>query len=108
MNRNELRTEANRRIFEIEEIYGDRDLPRSILSYYLLLRAIYLGDLDEYQSEHGAQFLRADVVEEGKMTLGWGCLTEFEAGVCEILNGQLDLDGDEPTAQLPQRPQYRA
>jgi len=48
------------------------------------------------------------VVEEGKITLGWGYLTEFEAGVCEILNGQLDLDGDEPAAPLPQRPQYRA
>jgi hypothetical protein len=108
MNRTELRNEANRRIFEIEEAYGERDLPRSVLSYYLLLRAVYLGDLEEYQNEYGHQFLHTDVVEEGKMKLGWGQLTEFEAGICEILNGQLDLDGNEVSAPIPRRVGIRA
>ncbi len=33
--------------------------------------------------------------------LGWSPLTEFEAGICAILNGQLDLDEDEPSGHIP-------
>ena len=91
MNRNELKTEANRRLLEIEKIYGERPLPRQVLAYYLLLRATYLGDLEAYQYEYGHQHLKHDVVEEGKESLGWGPLTEFERGICDVLNEQYEL-----------------
>ena len=44
MKKQHIRNEAHKRIFEIEERFGEQPLPKSILSYYLLLRAIYYAD----------------------------------------------------------------
>lgn len=102
MNKQEIRNEAYQRLFEIEERFGDHNLPKGVLNYYLLLRALYLGNLAEFISEYGSVMVRVESAEEGKMKLGWGRLSCFESEVCAEICNAMEDEYEEGHKRLPQ------
>ena len=88
--RQKVRREAGERIRWIEHRFADRDLPQSVLKYYLLLRAIELASISAYIEEYGAQPIDADSASSGKRSLGLGELTRFERELCGVIQEDLD------------------
>lgn len=94
MNRDEVRRRAYERMSDVEEKFADRDLPRSVLNYYLLVKLIWLGDLDAFIHEHGEYAIRPNSAAEGKRLLGLGVLSPFERETCDLLSGEVDAEPD--------------
>lgn len=88
--RQKVRREARERMRWIEHRFADRDLPQSVLKYYLLLRAIELASISAYIEEYGALPIDADTASAGKHSLGLGDLTRFERELCGVIQEELD------------------
>lgn len=84
----DLKGFALRRCYEIEETHGHVHVhvPPHIMSVYILMRAIALGDLDSYIQEIGPMAISKLEAEQGKQELGWGRLTPFELECMSVVN----------------------
>ena len=88
-HRQEIQTEAHKRMTKIEDNYFHH-VPSDVRSYYLLLHLIRLGNFRDYYSEFGWLPLTVGDCNDGKEEAGFGSLTLFERDVICLLNENIE------------------
>lgn len=86
MTKEEVRCDVYRRMIDCENHYPDQ-IPRPVLSYYLLLSLIHMGSFERWYEQHGLIELDASEVDEGKDEyMRHGRLSEFEMDTIKMLS----------------------
>ena len=99
MDKKFLITQAQRRIYEIEEKYGDgRHVPPHIVEFFKLNKLIALADFGSYFEEMGGPLgIYGPDAQDGKQEMGHGVLTGFERDCIRLVNERAERNThDEP------------